>query len=394
MASNINANNIDGTFPVAGVDNDSQGFRTNFTNIKSNLTYAKIEISDLQSKAVLKSALTGGSLDNDFAGALISNADVKGLRESRYDFGTVTGTVTLNYNNGHYQTVTTSGSVSLAFSNLPAAGMMGRLRLELTISNIAHTVTLPAAVSLGVTGLAGYNATTDAITFTETGVYILEFTSDDAGTTIHVADLTRPRDYFYSQQIRLAPRVISDARGQAFDVGGMIAVDTSVPALWVSTGAYDGTTLIWRRVELETRANEVALSANRTSTSSSLADISGLDFIAEEGVRYRFEAYIPFAHSASATNTHTFSVGFSQGVCNYTIEQQAGPAVAPTVNTLSTSDATTSAVVTSSTAVKICRITGTYFNASADRERVAMRFATSAGTLTVQAGAYLRFNRV
>ena len=35
MASNINPNNIDGTYPVAGQDNDSQGFRTNFTNIKT-----------------------------------------------------------------------------------------------------------------------------------------------------------------------------------------------------------------------------------------------------------------------------------------------------------------------------------------------------------------------
>ena len=39
MASNINANNIDGTFPIAGQDNDSQGFRDNFTNVKTNLNY-------------------------------------------------------------------------------------------------------------------------------------------------------------------------------------------------------------------------------------------------------------------------------------------------------------------------------------------------------------------
>ena len=30
MASNINPNNIDTTYPVAGQDNDSQGFRDNF----------------------------------------------------------------------------------------------------------------------------------------------------------------------------------------------------------------------------------------------------------------------------------------------------------------------------------------------------------------------------
>ena len=59
--SSINPNNIDGTYPIAGQDDDSQGFRDNFTNIKNNFTFAYDELTDLQSKAVLKSALTGGS---------------------------------------------------------------------------------------------------------------------------------------------------------------------------------------------------------------------------------------------------------------------------------------------------------------------------------------------
>ena len=63
MASSINSNNIDGTYPIAGQDNDSQGFRDNFTNVKTNFTNAKAEIEDLQSKVVLKSALSGTSLD-------------------------------------------------------------------------------------------------------------------------------------------------------------------------------------------------------------------------------------------------------------------------------------------------------------------------------------------
>jgi len=62
--SSINPNNIDGTYPIAGQDNDSQGFRDNFTNIKNNFTFAYDELTDLQSKAVLKSALNGSTLDN------------------------------------------------------------------------------------------------------------------------------------------------------------------------------------------------------------------------------------------------------------------------------------------------------------------------------------------
>lgn len=50
MSSNINPNNINGNFPVAGQDNDSQGFRDNFTNILNNFSFAASEISDLQNQ--------------------------------------------------------------------------------------------------------------------------------------------------------------------------------------------------------------------------------------------------------------------------------------------------------------------------------------------------------
>ncbi len=46
MASSIDPNNIDGAYPVAGQDNNSQGFRDNFTNIKTNFQYAEDEIND------------------------------------------------------------------------------------------------------------------------------------------------------------------------------------------------------------------------------------------------------------------------------------------------------------------------------------------------------------
>jgi len=40
MASNINFSSIDETFPIAGKDNDSQGFRDNFQSIKNSLEAA------------------------------------------------------------------------------------------------------------------------------------------------------------------------------------------------------------------------------------------------------------------------------------------------------------------------------------------------------------------
>jgi hypothetical protein len=52
MASNINASNIDTTFPIAGQDNDTQGFRTNYINIKNNFVTAATEITGLQDQLV------------------------------------------------------------------------------------------------------------------------------------------------------------------------------------------------------------------------------------------------------------------------------------------------------------------------------------------------------
>ena len=87
MSSNINPNNIDGAYPVAGQDNNSQGFRDNFTNIKTNFQYAENEINDLQDKVILKSALTGSTLDNDMGGSPLVNAQIEDFSATRVEIG-------------------------------------------------------------------------------------------------------------------------------------------------------------------------------------------------------------------------------------------------------------------------------------------------------------------
>jgi hypothetical protein len=195
MSSNINPNNIDGTYPIAGQDNDSQGFRDNFTNTRTNFSFAAAEISDLQSKAVLKAALTGTTLDNNMAGSVLSNAQLRNMSETRIALGSVAGTQSISYAAGPYYTLTAAGSVTLAFSNLPAAGVVARWRVQITVSNISYTVTLPSAVSVGTATLQGYN--TNVISFNRTGVYEYEFETNDGGTTISIFDLNRNQDPIY-----------------------------------------------------------------------------------------------------------------------------------------------------------------------------------------------------
>jgi hypothetical protein len=69
MASNINTTTIDATYPIAGQDNDTQGFRNNWTSIVSNFTTASLEISNIQSNlATLQGYLT--PTGNVYAGNL------------------------------------------------------------------------------------------------------------------------------------------------------------------------------------------------------------------------------------------------------------------------------------------------------------------------------------
>lgn len=189
MTSLINPNNIDGSYPVAGQDNNSQGFRDNFTNTKVNFQYAEDEINDLQAKAVLKSALTGGVLDNNMLDNLIYAAKIQDFSATKVTLGSVGASVAVNYALGHYQSLSTNASITLSFTNFPASPNYGYMKLQIDITNIAHTVTLPASVTLGTSGLQGYNAGT--ITFGATGYYEFAFGTYDGGTTVTIFDLNR-----------------------------------------------------------------------------------------------------------------------------------------------------------------------------------------------------------
>lgn len=200
MTSAINPQSIDGTYPVAGQDNDSQGFRDNFTNTKNNFQFAANEITDLQNNAVLKGALIGTALNNDMNGSVLSNAQLQDIAETVVALGTDSGSLTLNFAAAPYYTLTTSGSITVSFTNFPTAGKVGRMRLQITVANVAHTLTVTPTGSpisanlLGAANIQGMNATTGTITFSQIGTYEFEFETSNGGTTISIFDLNRNRD--------------------------------------------------------------------------------------------------------------------------------------------------------------------------------------------------------
>ena len=190
--SSINPNNVDGTYPIAGQDNDSQGFRDNFTNIKNNFQFAYDELADLQSKAILKGALSGGTLNNDMAYSRLISPQLIESVETPNDLGTKNGTFAISWADGHFQYYTTDGNTTLSFSNWPTSGYYTRLRLQITTDTVNRTVTFPAAVSVGLTDVQG--ASGQVVTFPTAGVYLFELTTVDNGTTITIQDLLRNYD--------------------------------------------------------------------------------------------------------------------------------------------------------------------------------------------------------
>jgi hypothetical protein len=232
MTSAINPNNIDGTYPVAGQDNNSQGFRDNFTNTKTNFQFAADEISDLQNNAVLKAALAGTVLDNNMNDQLIYAANIRDFSATRLAIGTVSGNQSINYASGHFQTLTTSGSVNLSFANWPSAGTAGVVSVSVTVSSVAHTLTLTSLGTwVNATGIQGLNlsaATTAVITFAATGTYTFTFTTSDGGSTIFVSQTNE---------------VLTPFNNSSEDLAASAAANLALTTSYFSTAAAETATL-------------------------------------------------------------------------------------------------------------------------------------------------------
>jgi len=190
MPSQINQNNVDPTYPVAGQDNSSQGFRDNFSAIQTNFGYAYTEISTLQENAVLRNQ------DNDLGGnTTITSAVFRSSRDTIYALGSVAGNVSIVYTRSSYQTMTLAGSVVLTFSGFNIANtQQTRIRLQFTVTDPTTTVTFPASVSLNMSTIAYVSGQT--VSFADAGTYIFELSTNDGGTTFSISDLTRNRNQF------------------------------------------------------------------------------------------------------------------------------------------------------------------------------------------------------
>lgn len=233
--STINTNGINVNYPVPGVNNNSQGFRDNFAAIKTNLNTAGDEITDLQNKVVLKSALANSTINNDMANTLISNALTRSFRASTYNLGgAITGTILVNASLGDVQYGTIAGDTTIQFAGWAPTGTQSNVQLQLAISNTEATITFPTEVTYGVTSLENYANVGNVPTVTVPyGVTQLDynFSTVDCGNSITVEPYNNSRIASQVQQRTPPPTGIQG------DVAGDIAVDANYA--YVCTASYN-----------------------------------------------------------------------------------------------------------------------------------------------------------
>lgn len=174
--SNITTVGFDAAFPVAGQDNDSQGFRTNFNVTKVALEAAADEITALETNTAKL------NVDNVFNGSKISEAELLANTETLYPHGPVTGNKPIDFTDGHYQTLTVGADVTLTLTGWPDSDTtMSRIRLVIVNDGTNRTITWAGFSSLKTNG--AWRTTTATSNYT-----VIDFWTTNGGTLVYGLD--------------------------------------------------------------------------------------------------------------------------------------------------------------------------------------------------------------
>ena len=187
MASNIISGTIDGAYPVAGVDNDTQGFRDNFTIIKTGLATAASEVTALQANTAKLNE------SNDFNGTDITDANFSLNTEKYHNIGTVINGQNISFLNGHYQSMSINlgeetSTINFALADWPERDHVAKMTVQIFGNDTAKTVTF----SVEAGGNIKYNSTyprvagvASATVDSSEDPIIIDFWTYNQGTTVY-----------------------------------------------------------------------------------------------------------------------------------------------------------------------------------------------------------------
>lgn len=184
MASTITnfSNAINVNYPIPGQDNDSQGFRTNFSKIQSALTVAGGEITELQVNSVNLNSL------NDFGNNILKKPSFQSYSVVVQDNGSISpDTHVVDFATGNYQkfNLTASGVYNFTIDNWPPADKCGVIRLELTPdAGVTATINLNATESISRTSV-------NPVTYQSTDPIVWDVWSPDEGVTRFAEEISK-----------------------------------------------------------------------------------------------------------------------------------------------------------------------------------------------------------
>jgi hypothetical protein len=127
-------------------------------------------------------SLTGNSTYNgsqlDMSDNLILSAEIRDTSETAYNAGNMTGNVSLDYSDGHYQYGVLTGNATVTgVTNWPASGKSGSFVLEVAQSSGgSNTITF--------TGVEWNGGTAPTLTATADAIDVFTLVSRDGGTTV------------------------------------------------------------------------------------------------------------------------------------------------------------------------------------------------------------------
>jgi hypothetical protein len=180
-------------YPIAGQDNDTQGFRDRYSATYNALSALGNEVSVLQATSVNKTTT------NDFGQNVIENANLQGVGQvavidtNSILTGAVSGTQYISYASGNYIKRAIASTTTFQITGWPDIKIYASVKLELTGPETANTQTVQVLVT-GTSVLvdtSNVNATNPIVLNTTSSV-LYEISTTDGGETQFVRFLGGP----------------------------------------------------------------------------------------------------------------------------------------------------------------------------------------------------------
>lgn len=163
---------VNENYPIAGQDNNTQGFRDNFKNLKISLNYLDEDLYEVKLNAVVASNPLTNFSGNTLENIVLKNQRVEIFEEQGTNYN-------INYQNGNFQKFSVSNSTHIfSISSAPNVGEISKVDVVITPSS--GNANISFSVSSG--NIFNYSGLTFPLNLTSTRLFSLLIEKTDTNT--------------------------------------------------------------------------------------------------------------------------------------------------------------------------------------------------------------------